>query len=58
MNERKKGQCGLCFKRDTDLYMVAAGDYIGWACEECRRQLRDSYLRKFCGTIEFTEPDE
>jgi hypothetical protein len=38
--------------------MIAVGDYIGWACGECRRQLRESFLRQYCGTVEQTEPGE
>jgi len=38
--------------------MIAAGDYIGWACGECRKQLRDGFIRQFCGTVEHTEPGE
>jgi hypothetical protein len=52
------GTCGLCGAHNRDLYMIAAGDYIGWACGECRRQLRDSFIRQFCGTVEHTEPGE
>lgn len=38
--------------------MVAVGDYIGWACLICRNELRDSFIRQFCGTLEHTEPGE
>ena len=55
---RNHGQCGLCFRHDADLYMIAAGDYIGWVCDECRRQLQDCFIRRFCGTAEETEPGE
>lgn len=55
---RNRGTCGLCGGHNRDLYMIAVGDYIGWACGECRRQLRESFLRQYCGTVEQTEPGE
>ena len=55
---QRHGKCGLCGGHNRDLYMIAAGDYIGWACGECRRQLRDSFIRQFCGTVGETEPAE
>jgi len=33
-------------------------DFIGWACETCRRELNDCTLRLFCGAAEETEPGE
>ena len=38
--------------------MLAVADFIGWACEECRKRLRESVPRRYCGTGEETESAE
>ncbi len=55
---RKIGTCQLCGERDRKLRILAVNDFIGWACEECCRQLMDSIQRRFCSAGEETEPGE
>jgi hypothetical protein len=55
---KTRGRCQMCFGHDRELRMLFIGDFIGWACEECRRQLRESVERQFCATMEHTEPGE
>ena len=52
------GTCELCGERDRELRILMLGDFIGWACEACRRQLGDCQQRRFCATAEETEPGE
>ena len=55
---QKHGKCELCGGHGRDLRILVLTDWIGWACESCRRQLRDCQVRRFCGTAEETEPGE
>ena len=55
---RRNGKCELCGGHGRDLRILVQTDFIGWACEECMRQLRDCQLRRFCGTGEETETAE
>ena len=55
---RKHGTCELCGGHNRELRILAMADFIGWACEECMRQLRDSLQRRFCSAGEETEPGE
>ena len=38
--------------------MLAQMDFIGWACEECIRQLRECQVRRYTAAQEETEPGE
>ena len=62
MNSRQDpqrfGTCELCGGHRRQLRVLAQADFIGWAGEECRRQLNDCQVRRFCGTGEETEPGE
>lgn len=55
---QRHGSYELCGGHDRDLRILALADFIGWACEECTRQLRDSLQRRFCSAGEETEPGE
>ena len=48
----------MCGGHGRELRLLAIGDFIGWACEECQLQLRESMQRRFVGTNEETEPGE
>lgn len=54
-----KGSCQLCGKhyRD-DLRILAVGDFIGWACPECFKDLQYCMERRFVNAGEMTEPAE
>lgn len=54
----RRGTCELCGAHDRELKVMAMTDFIGWACRECRDQLRLCTLRLFCGTAEWTEEAE
>jgi hypothetical protein len=55
---RKIGTCQLCGAHERKLRILAISDFIGWACEECCRQLFDSIQRRYCSAGEETEPGE
>ena len=55
---KTRGRCQLCFGHDRELKMLVIGNFFGWACDECRRQLRESMERQFCSILEHTEPGE
>ena len=55
---RRHGRCGLCGAHGRDLVILAQADFIGWACGECVRQLRECQVRRYCGTVEETETEE
>ena len=58
-NQKAKGTCQLCGKHyQDDLRILAVSDFIGWACPECFRQLKDSMERQFIDAGERTEPAE
>lgn len=50
--------CELCGEPGRELRMLFIGDFAGWACPECVRQLQDCQVRRFCATGEETEPGE
>ena len=52
------GSCQLCGAHRQDLRILAIDEFIGWACPECIRQLRECQARRYCGTVEETEPGE
>ena len=54
----RHGTCELCGAHDRDLLILAQTDFIGWACEECIRQLWDCQVRRYCSAGEETEPGE
>ena len=62
MRDQRKGiihgTCELCGGHDRDLRILMIGGFIGWACEICRKQLRDSQERRFMPACEHTEPGE
>lgn len=55
---RRRGTCELCGAHNRELRIMAMTDFIGWACEDCRKQLQKSTERLFCGSVEWTEPSE
>ena len=55
---KRTGTCELCGGHGRDLRILVQADFIGWACEECVRQLRECQVRRYCGTVEETETEE
>ena len=55
---RRTGKCELCGGHGRELRILEQADFIGWACEECRRQLNECQPRRYCSTGEETEPGE
>lgn len=55
---RRVETCELCGGHRRELRILIQMDFIGWACEECRRQLYECQVRRYCGTGEETEPGE
>ena len=54
----RHGKCELCGGHNRDLWIMAQGDFLGWACEECIRQLRECQVRRYCSAMEETETEE
>ena len=52
------GACELCGKKETDLRILFIGDFAGWACAECMKELQDCIPRRFTNGGEETEPGE
>ena len=52
------GTCELCGGHNRDLRILVIADFFGWACEECRQQLQQCQVRRYCSTGEDTEPSE
>ena len=48
----------ICEIYEQELGILAMTDFLGWACEACRKQLAESIPRRWCGTTEETEPGE
>ena len=55
---RRVGICELCGGHRRELRILAQVDFIGWACDECRQQLYECQVRRYCSTGEETEPGE
>ena len=55
---RRYGSCELCGGHNRDLRILAVDGFIGWACEECQRQLAESLPRRYSRAGEETEPGE
>ena len=55
---RRTGTCEMCGGHGRELRILALPDFIGWACEQCRRELHGCTLRRFCCSAEETEPGE
>lgn len=55
---RRAGTCELCGGHGKELRILCQTDFIGWACGECRRQLGECQIRRYCGTGEQTETAE
>ena len=55
---RRNGRCELCGGHGRELRILFVGDFLGWACEICRRQIQDSTVRRWCAAAERTEPCE
>ena len=55
---KSHGTCELCGAHDKDLRILFVGDFFGWACEICIRQIRDCQERRFMPACEHTEPGE
>lgn len=54
----RRGTCELCGKHNQALRILAVGDFIGWCCPECMRELRDSMIRKAMFRADWTEPED
>ena len=54
----REGTCQLCGGHGRELRILAQDDFIGWACEECIRELRECQVRRYCSAQEETEPNE
>lgn len=54
----KVGTCEICGAHGRELRVLAMTDFLGWACEECRSQLAECMLRRWCDAGEETEPGE
>ena len=52
----RTGTCELCGVHGRRLRVLALGDFIGWACEECTAQLRECQARRYYSAGEETEP--
>ena len=55
---RRTGTCELCGGHGRELRILCQADFIGWAWGECRRQLWECQIRRYCGTGEQTETAE
>ena len=56
--EKARGICDLCGRHGRNLRILIISDFIGWACDQCREQLNECTLRRYCGTGEETDPAE
>ena len=57
-NPERIGTCELCGGHGRQLGILLISDFIGWACEQCRRELGQSLPRRYNGAGEETEPGE
>lgn len=55
---RLTGTCQLCGGHGRELRILAVDDFLGWACEQCRREIGMSLPRRFVSAGEETEPGE
>ena len=55
---KKSGTCELCGGHGRELRILAQADFIGWACEDCRRQLAECQVRRYHNAGENTEMAE
>lgn len=55
---QQTGTCELCGRHGQELRVMAQMDFIGWACDECFRQLHECQVRRYCSAGEETEPGE
>ena len=54
----RSGTCELCGGHGRQLKVLAIGDFIGWACEQCVRELGRGLPRQYIPQNEETEPCE
>ena len=55
---KQYGTCELCGGHNRELKILFVGDFIGWACKQCRQQIQDCTVRRWCSAGEQTEPGE
>ena len=55
---RRAGTCQLCGGHGRALKVLVIADFIGWACEQCHRELAESLPRRFLPAAEETETSE
>lgn len=54
----RAGTCQLCGGHGRELKILAIGDFWGWACEQCVREVGESLPRRYLPGGEQTEPSE
>ena len=52
------GRCQLCGEQGKTLKALFIGDFAGYACQECRKQLEECTARKYVSASEESEPAE
>lgn len=55
---KQHGTCELCGGHNRELGVLFVGDFIGWACGQCRQQIQDCTVRRWCSAGKQTEPGE
>ena len=55
---KQHGTCELCGGHNRELKILFVGDFIGWACGQCRQQIQDCTIRRWCSAGEQTETAE
>ena len=55
---KRSGTCELCGGHGRKLGVLAVGDFIGYACEQCIRELAQGLPRRHIPPNEETEPSE
>ena len=55
---QRTGTCRLCGGRGRALRILVIGDFTGFACEECHRELGKSLPRRYVPAGEQTETSE
>ena len=54
----KQGTCELCGAHNQELRPMVLLDFIGWACDQCKKQISECEPRRYVHTGESTEPSE
>ena len=56
--QKTQGTCQICWMREQQLRILTLGNFLGWVCPVCFRQLKDTRERLFIDAGEWTEPAE